>query len=49
VDGGPGFDSVGAFKGELAAGRELADPEAFMRVEYREILAAGYEAGWIAP
>ena len=41
---GRGFDSISALKGRLAAGRHLADPAAFMRVEYREILSSRYES-----
>jgi len=40
-----GFDSVGALKGRLAAGRSPADQAAFLRGQYHQILTAGYKGG----
>jgi dihydroorotate dehydrogenase (fumarate) len=40
-----GFDSIGALRGRLAVSRRHADPAAFMRAQYYEILTAGHSAG----
>lgn len=41
---GRGFDSIGALRGRLAVSRHHADPAAFMRAQYYEILTAAHSA-----